>query len=113
MTGGAGVAVPLIAVGVGHAISATGCTRLGSRHQLRFASSSDHNLRSLVTKSHPPVGGSFNSRFREAGFSVTCELFEAWVAVKRLEGGIDPKPPRRQIVGPPEQLLQQVERLVR
>jgi hypothetical protein len=28
--------MPLIAVGVGHAISTTGCTRLGSRHQLPY-----------------------------------------------------------------------------
>src|SRR3954471_9836887 len=66
--GGAGVAVPLTCRGVWNAISATGCTRLGNRHQLPFrfraADTTPHNLRLRTTACHSRLGGSCNSPFR-------------------------------------------------
>src|SRR3954466_4141004 len=66
--GGAGVAVPLTCRGVWNAISATGCTRLGNRHQLPFrfrtTDATLHNLGLRTTAYHSRFGGSFDSPFR-------------------------------------------------
>src|SRR3954470_20429365 len=66
--GGAGVAVPLTCRGVWNAISATGCTRLGNRHQLPFrfraASFTPHNLRLRTPTGHSRLGESFDSPSR-------------------------------------------------